>query len=134
MLIFEEEFENPKNILPTLLLLLLNRETTMIEKLKQRWIIKSNFQVFIILVVFAITGSTTVYLKKLIFDWVGINAETPLVAKVIFYIVVILAVYNVLLLIIGFLFGQFRFFWEFEKKFFSRLLFRKKKIAIKADQ
>lgn len=134
MLIFEEEFENPKNILPTLLLLLLNRETTMIEKLKQRWNIKSNFQVFIILVVFAITGSTTVYLKKLIFDWVGINAETPLVAKVIFYIVVILAVYNVLLLIIGFLFGQFRFFWEFEKKFFSRLLFRKKKIAIKADQ
>lgn len=134
MLIFEEEFENPKNILPTLLLLLLNRETTMIEKLKQRWNIKSNFQVFIILVVFAITGSTTVYLKKLIFDWVGINAETPLVAKVIFYIVVILAVYNVLLLIIGFLFGQFRFFWEFEKKFFSRLLFRKKKITVKADQ
>ena len=134
MLIFEEEFENPKNILPTLLLLLLNRGTTMIGKLKQRWNIKSNFQVIIILVVFAITGSTTVYLKKLIFDWVGINAETPLVAKVIFYIVVILAVYNVLLLIIGFLFGQFRFFWEFEKKFFSRLLFRKKKIAIKADQ
>jgi hypothetical protein len=133
-LIFEEEFENPKNILPTLLLLLLNRETTMIEKLKQRWNIKSNFQVFIILVVFSITGSTTVYLKKLIFDWVGINAETPLVAKVIFYIVVILAVYNVLLLIIGFLFGQFRFFWEFEKKFFSRLLFRKKKITVKADQ
>ena len=106
----------------------------MFEKLKQRWNIKSNSQVFIILVVFAITGSTTVYLKKMIFNLAGINTETPLMAKVIFYIVVILAVYNVLLLIIGFLFGQFRFFWEFEKKFFSRLLFRKKKIAIKADQ
>ncbi len=105
----------------------------MLGKLKQRWNIKSNFQVIIILVVFAITGSTTVYLKKLIFDWVGINAETPLVAKVIFYIVVILAVYNVLLLIIGFLFGQFRFFREFEKKFFSRLLFRKKRVVVKTD-
>ncbi len=106
----------------------------MLGKLKQRWNIKSNFQVIIILVVFAITGSTTVYLKKLIFDWVGINAETPLVAKVIFYIVVILAVYNMLLLIIGFLFGQFRFFREFEKKFFSRLLFRKKRVVVKTDK
>ena len=105
----------------------------MIGKLKQRWNIKSNFQVIIILVVFAITGSTTVYLKKMIFDWAGINAETPMMAKVIFYIVVILAVYNVLLLIIGFLFGQFRFFWEFEKKFFSRLLFRKKRVVVKTD-
>ena len=106
---------------------------SMIEKLKQRWNIQSNFQVFIILLVFTITGSTTVYLKRMIFDWVGINAETPLVAKVIFYIVVILAVYNMLLLIIGFLFGQFRFFWEFEKKFFSRLLFRKKRAVVKTD-
>lgn len=105
----------------------------MLGKLKQRWNIKSNFQVIIILVVFAITGSTTVYLKKMIFDWAGINAETPLVSKVIFYIVVILVVYNVLLLMIGFIFGQFRFFLEFEKKFFSRLLFRKKKVSIKAD-
>jgi hypothetical protein len=105
----------------------------MIEKLKQRWNITSNFQVIIILVVFSITGSTTVYLKKMIFDWAGINAETTLVVKVIFYIVVILAVYNVLLLIIGFIFGQFRFFWEFERKFFSRLLFRKKKAIVKTD-
>ncbi len=105
----------------------------MIEKLKQRWNIQSNFQVFIILLVFTITGSTTVYLKRMIFDWVGINAETPLVIKVVFYVVVILAVYNVLLLIIGFLFGQFRFFREFEKKFFSRLLFRKKRVVVKTD-
>ena len=106
----------------------------MIGKLKQRWNIKSNFQVIIILVVFAITGSTTVYLKKMIFNLAGIDAETPLMAKVIFYIVVILAVYNVLLLIIGFLFGQFRFFWEFEKKFFSRLLFRKKRVVVNNRQ
>ncbi len=105
----------------------------MIGKLKQRWNIQSNFQVFIILVVFAITGSTTVYLKKLIFDLIGINQETHLLAKTLIYIVVILVVYNVLLLIIGFLFGQFRFFWEFEKKFFSRLLFRKKRVVVKTD-
>ncbi len=105
----------------------------MFDKLKKRWNISSNFQVFIILLVFTITGSTTVYVKKLIFDWAGINAETPLPEKVIFYVVVILAVYNMLLLIIGLIFGQFRFFWEFEKKFFSRLLFRKKKVVVKTE-
>ncbi len=105
----------------------------MFDKLKKRWNIQSNFQVFVILLVFAITGSATVYLKKMIFDLAGINQQTQLMAKVLFYIIVILLVYNVLLLIIGFLFGQFRFFWEFEKKFFSRLLFRKKKVVVKTE-
>lgn len=31
------------------------------------------------------------------------------------------------LLFYGFIFGQFRFFWEFEKKFFNRILRRGKK-------
>jgi hypothetical protein len=31
----------------------------MLEKLKQQWNIRSNFQVFVIITVFAITGSTT---------------------------------------------------------------------------
>ena len=42
----------------------------------------------------------------------------------ILYILIITPVYFTTLLIIGSLFGQFRFFWEFEKKMFLR--FRKK--------
>lgn len=103
----------------------------MFEKLKKRWNIQSNFQVIIILIVFAITGSTTVYLKKIIFDLIEITSETHLLIKIPAYIVVVLAVYNLLLLLVGFLFGQFRFFLEFEKKFFSRFLFRKKQISAK---
>jgi hypothetical protein len=34
----------------------------------------------------------------------------------------ILPVYNVFLLLYGSLFGQFRFFWEFEKRFFNRIV------------
>ncbi|GAB1453658.1 hypothetical protein MASR2M47_37140 [Draconibacterium sp.] len=98
----------------------------MFEKLKIRWNIQSNFQVVIILLVFAITGSTTVVVKKAVFDLIQITSETALWIKIPVYIIVILAVYNFLLLVVGFLFGQFRFFWEFEKKFFSRLLFRRK--------
>jgi hypothetical protein len=102
----------------------------MLERLKQRWNIQSNLQVIIILIVFAITGSATVYLKKLIFDLIGITSETHFGIKAPVYILVILAVYNILLLIVGLLFGQFRFFWEFEKRFFSRFLFRKKQASV----
>lgn len=98
----------------------------MFEKIKIRWNIQSNFQVVIILLVFAITGSTTVVVKKAVFDLIQITSETALWIKIPVYIIVILAVYNFLLLVVGFLFGQFIFFWEFEKKFFSRLLFRRK--------
>ena len=101
----------------------------MFEKLKKRWNIESNFQVVIILIVFAITGSTTVYLKRIIFDWLQITSETPLAIKIPVYVVVIMTVYNILLLIVGFLFGQFKFFWEFEKRFFSRMVFWKKQTS-----
>ena len=103
----------------------------MLEKLKQRWNIRSNYEVVIILVVFSITGSATVVLKKWIFDLIQITPETHLLIKIPVYIVVVLAVYNLLLLVTGFIFGQFKFFWEFEKRFFSRLLFRKKSIQVK---
>ena len=98
----------------------------MLERLKQRWNIKSNYQVIVILVVFAITGTSTVYIKNLIFLFAGVTSETHLLLKIPFYILVILLVYNTLLLFIGAIFGQFRFFLAFEKKFFSRLLFLKK--------
>jgi len=100
------------------------------EKLKKRWNIKSNFQVVIILTVFAITGSTTVYIKKIIFDLIEITANTHIAIKIPIYIMVVLTVYNILLLIVGSLFGQFRFFWEFEKKFFSRFIFRTKRTCV----
>ena len=102
----------------------------MFENLKHRWNIKNNFQVIIILIVFAITGSTTVYLKKLILDLIDITPETHLFIKIPIYILIVLAVYNLLLLVFGFVFRQFRFFWEFEKKFFSRFLFRKKQTSV----
>jgi hypothetical protein len=103
----------------------------MLEKLKRRWNIKSNFQVIVILVVFAITGTTTVYVKNFIFNLAGVTPETHLLFRISFYIVVILSVYNLLLLLVGAIFGQFRFFLGFEKKFFSRLLFVKKQVPAK---
>lgn len=91
-----------------------------IERLKQRWNLGSAFQVIIILVVFACTGFTVLFIKKpLLLFLAGEQGKTTL-ASVLYYIL-ILPIYNVLLLGYGVLFGQFRFFWEFEKRFFRRM-------------
>jgi len=84
--------------------------------LKQRWGITSNLQFTIIFIVFAITGSASAMLSKVVCTWVGIMKEdfgfwyTPVRLLLIF------PLYQVLLVSIGFIFGQFKFFWAFEKR------------------
>ena len=98
----------------------------MIERFKAKWNIKSNFQLVVILVVFAVTGSSALYVKKGIFYLLGITDQTELWVRTLFYILTIFPAYNILLLIIGFLFGQFKFAWEFEKKMLGRFKFKKR--------
>ncbi len=98
----------------------------MLEKLKKRWGINSNFQIILILIVFSVTGSAAVYVKKIIFDLLGIDADTSLWIKVPMYVLTILPAYQMLLLVFGFIFGQFRFFYNFQKKSFGRFVRKKK--------
>jgi hypothetical protein len=95
-----------------------------INRLKTRWNLTSTWQVIIVLIVFACTGTTVLVVKKPLFAYWFPDGEKPLWATVAYFIL-ILPVYNVFLLMYGFVFGQFRFFWEFEKKFFARMFRRK---------
>lgn len=95
-----------------------------VSRLQQRWGVKSALQVFLILLVFACTGFTVLFIKKPIFNLLGIYDQTGWV-KGVLYLVAILPMYQVLLLIYGFIFGQFKFFWEFEKKMFRRMIGKK---------
>ena len=91
------------------------------EKLKARWGIHSNIQLTIILVVFAITGTTAARCAAPIASWLGINAATtPAWLYWPLQLVLIMPLYQVLLLLVGSLFGQFRFFWAFEKRMLAR--------------
>ncbi len=91
-----------------------------IEKLRERWKVKNAFQVFVILLVFACTGFTVVFLKGPLFAYIFGTQPMPLWATIVYYLL-ILPIYNVILLIYGFIFGQFQFFWNFEKRFFARI-------------
>ena len=92
----------------------------MFQRLKNRWNIQSNVQIVIILIVFALTGSASVWIKKQIFDFIGIDDSLHYFFRLLLSILIITPLYQALLLVIAALFGQFRFFWEFEKKTFSR--------------
>jgi hypothetical protein len=99
-----------------------------IEKLKKRWGVKNAWQVLVILLVFACTGFTILFLKKPIYWVLGFDSQTPTWQRVVAWIVLILPLYNVVLLMYGFIFGQFRFFWLFVNRLFGRLFFGKDKI------
>jgi hypothetical protein len=92
---------------------------TWIEKLKIRWKLKSAWQVLIILVVFACTGFTILLIKRPLLTWLAGEQGDSTLASILYYLF-ILPLYNIILLGYGFVFGQFRFFWEFEKRFMER--------------
>ena len=96
------------------------------NKLKEKWGITSNFQIIIILVVFSITGSVAVWIAKPVLNLVGLDKE--IVSPWLFWpirIFIIFPIYQILIVIIGALFGQFKFFWAFEKKMLVRLGFKR---------
>tara|TARA_B100001758_G_C18316154_1_gene560637 strand:- start:103 stop:411 length:309 start_codon:yes stop_codon:yes gene_type:complete len=92
------------------------------NKLKEKWGIKSNFQLLIILFVFSITGSLTLIISKPLLTLLGI--EKDILSVWIFWpirILIIFPTYQILILIVGAIFGQFNFFWKFEKRMLARL-------------
>lgn len=92
------------------------------SKLKERWGITSNFQILLIIIIFSITGSASLYVSKPIIKYLGITKENlHIVAYWILYVLLSFIAYQFLLLLFGWLFGQFAFFWNIEKKMIRRL-------------
>ena len=96
------------------------------EKLKKRWGIESNWQVVVILIVFAVTGSTASYIGKPILEFLSITPNT--FNSFVYWtirIIILFIMYQFLLIFFGWVFGQYKFFWNFEKKMLSRMGFKR---------
>jgi len=92
------------------------------NNLKTKWGIQSNIQIILILIVFAITGSLSLVVSDPMLQFIGLSKES--VNPWIFIplrLIIVFPVYQVLILIIGFIFGQFKFFWQFEKKMLIKM-------------
>lgn len=96
------------------------------EKLKQRWGIKSNFDIILIILAFSVNGSFATFIAKPLTTFIGLDYETtnPFVFWPI-RVVLIFAVYQTTLPLVGFIFGQFKFFWNMEKKMLKRMGFKR---------
>ena len=97
----------------------------MLEGLMKRWKVDKK-DLVLILCVFAITGTTTAFVSKLITGWVGFTDATYWLWKLLLRLVVLIFGYQAILLAVAFLFGQFPFFWKYEKKILTRLGILKK--------
>lgn len=96
------------------------------EKLKKRWGLTSNFQIVLILLVFSINGSFAAYIAKPLTEFIGLEKATT--NGWIFWpvrILLIFIIYQITLPLVGFCFGQFKFFWNFfTKKMLLRMGFK----------
>ncbi|HMB97418.1 MAG TPA: DUF6787 family protein [Balneolaceae bacterium] len=92
-----------------------------VKKLMNRWEVETVWQVAVILLIFAITGMSALFVKQLAFGWIGIVDSTPWWIRVSCWFAFVLPSYQVLFLFYGFLLGQFDFVWRFEKNSFNRI-------------
>ena len=91
------------------------------SKLIKIFKVKDFNQLIIIFIVFGITGSLSVVLGKYVL--INIFGESFLNNDYywLLRLILIFPIYQVLLIIIGALFGQFKYFWEIEKKILIKM-------------
>lgn len=97
-------------------------EFLQMEKLKKRWGLTSNFQVLLILIVFSVNGSFAAWIARPATEFIGLSKDDT--NPWLFWpvrILLVFIIYQTTLPIVGFCFGQFKFFWNFTKKMLSRM-------------
>ena len=92
-----------------------------LKKLKERWGITSNFQIVIIFIVFGITGTVSAYISGPLTNIIIGESDLHWLKKLLIRIIVLTPIYQVLLLFFGYIFFQYKFFYNFVKKFMSIL-------------
>jgi hypothetical protein len=91
------------------------------KKLEKKWVVDQRWELIRIFMVFAITGSSSLFVGRPIIKLIGITKENlNIYVYWVLYIIIGLIFYQILLVTFGWLFGQFKFFWEFEKKMIRR--------------
>ncbi len=94
----------------------------MLKKLITKFNAKSLYHLTIIFLIFALSGSGSLLIASPIFTALNLKELIdfyPLYLLV--RIILFIPLYQILLIIIATVFGEFKYFWNFEKKFFKRL-------------
>ena len=87
----------------------------MVDRLKEKWGIKRNIDIILILICFSLAGSSVVLVKGYYFQLLEFTNQTPFWLKAIAYSLFIFPAYQLMLLGYGLVLGQFQFFLAKEK-------------------
>ena len=105
---------------------ILNITLKLFKKLAVKWQVSYRWELIAIFLVFAVTGSTAARISGPIIE--ALNLKELISNSFLFWtirILIIFPIYQVLLVIVGWFFGQFKFFWAFEKKMLCRMGLKK---------
>ena len=94
------------------------------QKIRDFFKVNSNYQLFMVNLVFAVTGSPALYLADIILINISFIENTS--SKALYWsvrIFLVIPLYQVLLIFVATLFGEFKYFWNIEKKMLKRLGF-----------
>lgn len=110
---------------------LLKLTVFILKKLEKRWIVQERWQITRIFMIFAITGTTSLYVTTPIFNAIGLtkDAFSDNAFYIVLYYVIkffaILPFYKILLLVFGWILGEYKFFYAFVKKMLDRFRLKK---------
>lgn len=111
------------NVLITVIIsfFLLKFTLFLFKKLEGKWVLTYKWEMIRVFIVFAITGSSSVLVGRPFIKLIGITKDNlnPIIYWVLFIFIAMLF-YQILLVCFGWAFGQFQFFWSFEKKMLRR--------------
>jgi hypothetical protein len=91
----------------------------MFKKWQEKWKV-GPWQLFLIICTFAVTGTLTAWISRQATTWTGMDADSPWALKLLLRLGILVFGYQVIILAVSFLFGQFPFFWNYEKKILRR--------------
>ena len=94
----------------------------MIQSLIKKFNAKSKVHLLVIFFIFGLSGSFSLWIISpimLALDLKNIFNSYPL--YIFFRVLIIIPIYQIILIVIAFIFGEFQYFWIFEKKFLKRI-------------
>ena len=94
----------------------------MIDKLVNKFEAESIQHLIIIFIIFALSGSGSIFLSSPILTILSLEQLISFYPLYLFVrIILIIPIYQLLLILVASIFGQFNYFWKFEKKFLQRI-------------
>ena len=94
----------------------------MIQNLIKKFNAKSKVHLFIIFLVFGLSGSFSLWVSSPIMSVLDLkNILNNDYFYIIIRIMIIIPIYQLILIVIASIFGEFKYFWRFEKNFLKRI-------------